>query len=73
MQPGDLVVVPMKPGRGVGRLERLLDEGALARVFFYDDGSFGVFPLDDVEPAPPGVWDKNQAPRPARAGPGTPA
>ena len=65
-QVGDLVVVPARPALGVGRLERLLDDGRTARVFCYDDGAFVVVPYDDVEKAPPGVWDKAQAPRPAR-------
>lgn len=64
---GDLVVVPPRPALGVGRLERLLDDGRAARVFCYDDGVFVVVPFVDVERAPPGVWDKAQPPRAAKS------
>jgi hypothetical protein len=60
--PGDLVVVPSRRALGVGRLERVLDadDGARARVWFYDDGSFHVVPLGDVAPCPAGVWDRKE-------------
>jgi hypothetical protein len=63
---GDMVVVPGAPGRGVGRLERLLPPGAppdtaqQARIFFYDHGQLEVFPLGEVAPAPPGVWSPGE-------------
>ena len=67
---GDLVVIPSRPNRGVGRLERwlppLCDADAhghhsedRGRVFFYRDGSFGVFTREEIVSAPPGVWPSN--------------
>ena len=60
---GALVVVPSCPARGVGRVERMVPDAdpPQVRVFFYDDGTFGVFAHTDVIPAPPGVWDKAPA------------
>ena len=45
----------------MARLERLLPEESpprYARLFCYDDGRFVTLPVDEVVPAPPGVWDK---------------
>lgn len=54
--------MPKQPALGVARLERLLPLGAApthARLFCYDDGRFVIVPIDDVTPAPPGVWPKD--------------
>lgn len=54
--------MPSRPALGVARLERLLPPDR-ARLFCYDEGRFVIVPLDEVAPAPPGVWDKAESPR----------
>lgn len=58
-----LVVVPSARARGVGRMVSLVvrDDEAYARVFFYDDGTWGVFERALVVACPPGVWSKETA------------
>jgi len=58
-----LVVVPTARARGVGRMVARLtrDDGVFARVFFYDDGTWGVFERALVVACPPGVWAKEPA------------
>lgn len=50
---GSLVVLKDAPDRGIGRLERFLDEGG-ARIFFYPGGDFWVGPSTEVIPCPVG-------------------
>jgi hypothetical protein len=60
---GRLVVVPDARARGVGRLVACVpgEHGPLARVFFYDDGTWGLFARERVVTAPPGVWNKGDS------------
>lgn len=54
--------MPSRPELGIARLERLLPAGGApvrARLFCYDDGRFVTVPVEEVVPAPPGVWSKD--------------
>ncbi len=53
VQVGDLVVIVTAPERGIGRLERVLDDGR-HRVFFYPTGTFWLGPAAEVRPCPVG-------------------
>jgi hypothetical protein len=59
---GRLVVVPTARARGVGRFVACIENenGPMARVFFYDDGTWGFFARDLILEAPPGVWRKEE-------------
>lgn len=52
MNVGDLVIVTARPELGVGRIERILDDGNV-RVLLYRDGSFIVRRADELAPCPP--------------------
>lgn len=52
MKVGDLVIVTAQPELGVGRIERILDDGNV-RVLLYKDGSFIVRQSSELAPCPP--------------------
>lgn len=61
---GSLVVVKTQPELGVGRIERLIENldapeekkhHEMIRVFFYDTGTFEVFPMHVLAPVPAGA------------------
>lgn len=52
MTVGDLVIIPAEPELGVGRVERLLDDGTV-RVLLYRDGTFIVRNANELAPCPP--------------------
>jgi hypothetical protein len=49
---GDLVIIVNEPELGVGRIERVLDDGRV-RVLLYRDGTFIVRAADELAPCPP--------------------
>lgn len=54
MSIGDLVIVSREPELGVGRIERILDDGRV-RVLLYRDGTFIVRAAAELAPCPPNM------------------